>query len=125
MAGRAGVPPEEYAAFMPGTWFLSLEEAQKRFEKGEALDSLYGSGKVADDVQRRATRSTRSRSRWRRTSTARCRKRRSRRGRSQRGRRRRTASSVNKRQHMRGAWSRSAGGARRAPAARLLRWRRS
>ncbi|HMJ13080.1 MAG TPA: ABC transporter substrate-binding protein [Polyangiaceae bacterium] len=49
MAGRAGVPPEEYAKFLPGTRFLSPEEALARFEKKDGLDSLYGSGKVADD----------------------------------------------------------------------------
>jgi len=48
MAGRAGVPPEEYAQFLPGTRFLSPEEALKRFEPGETLESLYGSGKTAD-----------------------------------------------------------------------------
>ena len=49
MAGRAGVPPAEYAAFLPGTRFLSPEEALARFEKKETLESLYGSGKVADE----------------------------------------------------------------------------
>ena len=34
---------------MPGTFFLSLAEAKKRFEKAEGLDSLYGSSKVADE----------------------------------------------------------------------------
>jgi NitT/TauT family transport system substrate-binding protein len=48
MAGRAGVPPEEYAKYIPGTRFLSPEEALARFEKKDTLDSLYGSGKVAD-----------------------------------------------------------------------------
>jgi NitT/TauT family transport system substrate-binding protein len=49
MAGRAGVSPAEYAAFLPGTRFLSPEEALARFEKKDSLESLYGSGKVADD----------------------------------------------------------------------------
>ncbi len=48
MAGRAGVPPEEYTKYMPGTRFLTPEEALARFEKKDSLDSLYGSGKVAD-----------------------------------------------------------------------------
>jgi NitT/TauT family transport system substrate-binding protein len=48
MAARAGVPPEEYAKFLPGTRFLSPEEALSRFEQKDTLDSLYGSGKVAD-----------------------------------------------------------------------------
>jgi NitT/TauT family transport system substrate-binding protein len=49
MAGRAGVPAEEYAKYMPGTRFLTPEEALTRFEPKDTLDSLYGSGKVADD----------------------------------------------------------------------------
>ena len=48
MAGRAGVPPEEYAKFLPGTRFLSPEEALARFEPKDGLESLHGSGKVAD-----------------------------------------------------------------------------
>jgi NitT/TauT family transport system substrate-binding protein len=48
MAAKVGVKPEEYAANVPGTYFLSLEEAKKRFKKGESLDSLYGSTKIAD-----------------------------------------------------------------------------
>jgi NitT/TauT family transport system substrate-binding protein len=48
MAARAGVSPEEYDSFLPGTRFLSPEEALARFEKKDTLDSLYGSGKVAD-----------------------------------------------------------------------------
>jgi NitT/TauT family transport system substrate-binding protein len=49
MAGRAGVPPEEYAKFMPGTRFLTPQEALARFEPKDTLDSLLGSGKVADE----------------------------------------------------------------------------
>jgi NitT/TauT family transport system substrate-binding protein len=48
MAGRAGVPPEEYAKFLPGTRFLSPQEALARFDKKEGLGTLYGSGLVAD-----------------------------------------------------------------------------
>jgi NitT/TauT family transport system substrate-binding protein len=49
MAARAGVPPEEYAKFLPGTRFLSPEEALTRFEpKKDSLESLLGSGNVAD-----------------------------------------------------------------------------
>jgi NitT/TauT family transport system substrate-binding protein len=48
MAGRANVPPEEYAKYLPGTRFLSPEEALARFENKDSLESLYGSGKVAD-----------------------------------------------------------------------------
>ncbi len=49
MAAKVGVKPEEYAAAMPGTFFLSLADAKKRFVKGPGLDSLYGSSKTADD----------------------------------------------------------------------------
>ena len=48
MAAKVGVKPEEYAAAMPGTKFLSLEESKKVFAKGEGLDSLYGSTATAD-----------------------------------------------------------------------------
>jgi NitT/TauT family transport system substrate-binding protein len=48
MAAKVGVKPEDYAAAMPGTYFLSLDEAKKRFAKAEGLDSLYGSTAVAD-----------------------------------------------------------------------------
>jgi NitT/TauT family transport system substrate-binding protein len=48
MAARAGVPAAEYAAFLPGTRFLSPDEAMARFEKKEGLGTLYGSGLVAD-----------------------------------------------------------------------------
>jgi NitT/TauT family transport system substrate-binding protein len=48
MAARAGVPAAEYAAFLPGTRFLSPAEAMARFEKKEGLGTLYGSGLVAD-----------------------------------------------------------------------------
>lgn len=49
MAAKAGVKAEEYAAAMPGTYFLSLDESKKRYAKGPGLDSLYGSTSVAND----------------------------------------------------------------------------
>ena len=49
MAAKVGVKPEEYAAAMPGTYLLSLDEAKKAYEKGVGLDSLYGSTQVAND----------------------------------------------------------------------------
>jgi NitT/TauT family transport system substrate-binding protein len=48
MAAKVGVSPDEYAQAMPGTYFLSLEEAKKRYVKGPGLDSLHGSTAVAD-----------------------------------------------------------------------------
>ena len=43
------MPPEEYAKFLPGTRFLTPEEALARFEPKDTLESLFGSGKVADE----------------------------------------------------------------------------
>jgi NitT/TauT family transport system substrate-binding protein len=43
MAAKAGADPEEYAANVPGTHFLSLAEAKAAFKKGDGLDSIYGS----------------------------------------------------------------------------------
>jgi NitT/TauT family transport system substrate-binding protein len=48
MAARAGVSSEEYQGFMGGTFFLTPAEALKAFQKGDGLDSVYGSSKVAD-----------------------------------------------------------------------------
>jgi NitT/TauT family transport system substrate-binding protein len=48
MAARVNLPAEEYAKFVAGTKILSLEEAKKAFEKGDGLDSIYGSSKVVD-----------------------------------------------------------------------------
>jgi NitT/TauT family transport system substrate-binding protein len=49
MAAKVGVKAEEYAAAMPGTYLLSLDEAKKRYVKGPGLDSVYGSTGVAND----------------------------------------------------------------------------
>lgn len=48
MASRVNLPAEEYAKFLAGTKILTLEEAQKAFQKGEGLDSIYGSSKIVD-----------------------------------------------------------------------------
>jgi NitT/TauT family transport system substrate-binding protein len=48
MAARVNLPAEEYAKFVAGTKILTLDEAVKAFEKGDGLDSIYGSSKVAD-----------------------------------------------------------------------------
>jgi NitT/TauT family transport system substrate-binding protein len=48
MAARVNLPAEEYAKFVAGTKILTLDEANKAFEKGDGLDSIYGSSKVAD-----------------------------------------------------------------------------
>ena len=43
MADRADVAPEELEKLMAGTTLLNLEDNKKAFQKGEGLDSLYGS----------------------------------------------------------------------------------
>lgn len=48
MAARVNLPPQEYAKFVDGTKIFTLEEAAKAYEKGDGLDSIYGSSKVAD-----------------------------------------------------------------------------
>jgi NitT/TauT family transport system substrate-binding protein len=48
MAAKVGVKASDYAANIPGTYFLSLAEAKKRYQKGDGLDSIYGSTHVAD-----------------------------------------------------------------------------
>jgi NitT/TauT family transport system substrate-binding protein len=49
MAAKAGAKTEEYAAALPGTYFLSAAEAKTAYKKGAGLDSVYGSSTVAND----------------------------------------------------------------------------
>lgn len=49
MSRRNGLPPEEYEPLLKGTRLLTLEENKKVFEKGDGLDSMYGSTKISDD----------------------------------------------------------------------------
>jgi len=49
MAARVGVPADQYKAILDGTKILSLEEAQAVMQKGDGMDSLYGSSKISDD----------------------------------------------------------------------------
>jgi len=49
MAARVGIPADQYKAFLDGTKILSLEEAQAVMQKGDGMDSLYGSSKISDD----------------------------------------------------------------------------
>ncbi len=49
MAARVGVPADQYKVILDGTKILSLEEAKAVLQKGDGMDSLYGSSKVADD----------------------------------------------------------------------------
>jgi len=48
MAARVQVDPAEYEPNMKGTHFLNLEGNLKAMTKGDGLDSVYGSSKVAD-----------------------------------------------------------------------------
>jgi NitT/TauT family transport system substrate-binding protein len=48
MAARVGVPADDYAAHLSGTYFLSLPEAKKRFATDPGLATLRGSSLVAD-----------------------------------------------------------------------------
>lgn len=48
LAGRVNLKPEEYEPFLKGTYILSLDEALKRWEKGDGLNSVYGSTKNVD-----------------------------------------------------------------------------
>lgn len=49
MAARDGVDPKTYTTYVKGTHILPLAEAKKAFQKSDALLSLYGSTKNADD----------------------------------------------------------------------------
>lgn len=49
LSARVGIKPEEYEAFLKGTYILTLDEALERWEKKEGLGSIYGSTKVVDD----------------------------------------------------------------------------
>lgn len=50
MAARAGVSPEDYAAFMGGTKLLTLAEGTKMMAaKSSGFGSVLGSAKIADD----------------------------------------------------------------------------
>jgi NitT/TauT family transport system substrate-binding protein len=48
MASRVNLSPEEYMEFVEGTKILTPEEARKAFQKGDGLDSIYGSSMIVD-----------------------------------------------------------------------------
>ncbi len=48
MASRVNLTGEEYAQFIDGTKIMTIEQAAKHFEKGDGLDSIYGSNVIAD-----------------------------------------------------------------------------
>lgn len=45
LSARVNLKPEEYEPFLKGTYILSLDEALKRWDKGDGLSSVYGSTK--------------------------------------------------------------------------------
>ncbi|TAE85654.1 MAG: ABC transporter substrate-binding protein [Verrucomicrobia bacterium] len=49
LSSRVKISPEEYEPFLKGTYILTLDEALKRWEKGEGMVSVYGSSKLVDD----------------------------------------------------------------------------
>ncbi len=48
LSARVKITPEEYEPFLKGTYILTLDEALGRWEKGDGLDSVYGSSKSVD-----------------------------------------------------------------------------
>jgi len=48
LSARVAISPEEYEPFLGGTYILSLEEALEIWEKGEGLDSVYGSTAISN-----------------------------------------------------------------------------
>lgn len=48
LSARVSITPEEYEPFFEGTYILSLDEALKVWEKGDGLDSIYGSSVLVD-----------------------------------------------------------------------------
>lgn len=48
MTARVGISPEEYAGFVSGTRFLTLDEAKGFFKKRDGFASLYGSSRIVD-----------------------------------------------------------------------------
>ena len=48
LSAKVSITPEEYEPFFKGTKILTLDEALKAWEKGDGLDSIYGSSVVVD-----------------------------------------------------------------------------
>lgn len=49
LSARVNVTPQEYESFYKGTHILTLDEALKVWEKGEGLDSIYGSTDIVNE----------------------------------------------------------------------------
>ena len=54
MAAKVGVNPKQYEKNMAGTAFLDLHGNLKHYKKGDGLDSVYGSLKIANDFYLKA-----------------------------------------------------------------------
>jgi NitT/TauT family transport system substrate-binding protein len=48
MAAKVGANAEDYAKNIPGTHFLTLEEAKTAYKKGAGMDSIYGSMSIGN-----------------------------------------------------------------------------
>jgi len=51
MSARVGLSAEEYKPLMGGTYFLTLDESMKHYQKGDDLSSVVFSNKTVDDFQ--------------------------------------------------------------------------
>lgn len=51
MSARVGLSAEEYKPLMDGTYFLTLAEGQKHYQKGDDLTSVHFSSKTVDEFQ--------------------------------------------------------------------------
>ncbi len=49
LSSRVSISPEEYEPFLDGTYILSAEEVKSVWEKGDGLDSVYGSSVISDE----------------------------------------------------------------------------
>ncbi len=49
MSARVKLTPDAYKAIMSGTHIMDLSEAKKHWATGDALTSIYGSGKIVDE----------------------------------------------------------------------------
>lgn len=54
LSERVKISPEEYEPFLKGTYILTLDEALKRWDKGEGLGNVYGSSKIVDEFNLKA-----------------------------------------------------------------------
>lgn len=48
LSARVNISPREYEPFFEGTYILNLEEAMQRWQKGDSLESIYGSSEYVN-----------------------------------------------------------------------------